>query len=176
MPSLNSLKRQCRGKEFPPCNTTKTEHDVPQPVFTSSPIPEKGTQPRSSEKGNSAAFDLMFKFRQSKVRQESNPVVIDMTSCGRKRAAHNTTQSKKQQYGIPGFQDTRLGQCCGFNVEPAEFIQILHNGKDHWMTISTIGTNTPRCLSTVVCTLQHQTSYNSKSPPYIGEKHHTEVK
>ncbi len=142
-------------------------------------------------------------------RQESNPVVIDMTGCGRKKAkTRKTTQRKKQpwinngiiklsttdrtviksptgwlsddiidaaqttlheQFGIPGFQETGLRQCCDFNVEPGEFIQILHNGKDHWMTIST----TPRCLSTIVCTLQHQTSYNSKSPPYSTHRRKT---
>jgi hypothetical protein len=44
--------------------------------------------------------------------------------------AAQTTLHK--QFGIAGFQGTEIGQTCGFIVEPEEFIQILHNGKDHW--------------------------------------------
>lgn len=38
-----------------------------------------------------------------------------------------------------GFQDVCLGRIYIFDVETSEFIQILHNGHDHWLTISTIG-------------------------------------
>ena len=30
-----------------------------------------------------------------------------------------------------------------FDVEPGEFVQILHNGAGHWVTISTIGQKHP---------------------------------
>ena len=30
-----------------------------------------------------------------------------------------------------------------FNIEPDEFFQIVHNGREHWLTISTIGTSHP---------------------------------
>ena len=37
--------------------------------------------------------------------------------------------------------------CCGltmnFTVECGEFVQVLHNGRKHWLTISTIGTKHP---------------------------------
>ena len=42
------------------------------------------------------------------------------------------------QYGRPGFQATTLAYNIRFDVM-REFIQILHNGDDHWVTISTIG-------------------------------------
>ena len=42
------------------------------------------------------------------------------------------------QYGQPGFQATTLAYNLRFNVM-REFIQIQHNGEDHWVTISTIG-------------------------------------
>eukprot|EP00731_Ephydatia_muelleri_P031393 Em0022g907a len=42
------------------------------------------------------------------------------------------------QYGRPGFQATTLAYNLRFDVM-REFIQILHNGEDHWVTISTIG-------------------------------------
>ena len=42
------------------------------------------------------------------------------------------------QYGRPGFQATTLAYNLRFNVM-REFIQVLHNGEDHWVTISTIG-------------------------------------
>lgn len=39
---------------------------------------------------------------------------------------------------VQGLQDVNLGQNLGFNVEPGEFVQVLHVGC-HWVTISTIG-------------------------------------
>ena len=40
---------------------------------------------------------------------------------------------------VSGLQDTSLGQTLAFNVQKGEFIQILHTGKGHWITITTIG-------------------------------------
>ena len=38
-----------------------------------------------------------------------------------------------------GFQSVCLGRTCAFQIETSEFVQILHNGHDHWITISTFG-------------------------------------
>ena len=38
-----------------------------------------------------------------------------------------------------GFQSTCCGITCAFDIESDEFIQIVHNGHGHWLTISTIG-------------------------------------
>ena len=43
------------------------------------------------------------------------------------------------QYGLPGFQATILGYHLTYDVVRKGFIQILHNGEDHWFTISTLG-------------------------------------
>ena len=43
------------------------------------------------------------------------------------------------QYGVPGFQATTLGYHLTFHIMRKGFIQILHNGEDHWFTISTLG-------------------------------------
>ena len=32
-----------------------------------------------------------------------------------------------------------LGQTCGFDIQSEEFIQILHDGHGHWLTVSTVG-------------------------------------
>ena len=63
-----------------------------------------------------------------------------------------------EQFRIPGFQNAELGQYCGFNVEPDEFIQIVHNGKDHWVTISTIGTKHPEefVYNSLYCTAPNE--------------------
>ena len=45
----------------------------------------------------------------------------------------------KANPAVPGFQDVDLGLCRNFNIEPGEFVQILHTGLGHWNTISTIG-------------------------------------
>ena len=43
------------------------------------------------------------------------------------------------QYGMPEFQATTLGYHLIFDIMRKGFIQILHNGEDHWFTISTLG-------------------------------------
>ena len=43
------------------------------------------------------------------------------------------------QYGLPGFHATTLGYHLTFHVMRKGVIQILHNGDDHWFTISTLG-------------------------------------
>ena len=40
---------------------------------------------------------------------------------------------------IRGLQDVSLAHTLAFNVEQGEFIQVLHNGHDHWVMVSTIG-------------------------------------
>ena len=41
---------------------------------------------------------------------------------------------------LSGFQNPVLGQCLAFDVESEEFVQVLHDGHGHWLTVSTIGT------------------------------------
>ena len=40
---------------------------------------------------------------------------------------------------VGGLQPPCLGQTCSFTIETGEFIQILHNGADHWLVVSNIG-------------------------------------
>ena len=46
---------------------------------------------------------------------------------------------KKQSPLLGGFQPPCLGQACAFDIQSAEFIQILHDGHGHWLTVSTVG-------------------------------------
>lgn len=45
----------------------------------------------------------------------------------------------KQQSSIPGFQQTCIGMTLTFEIQRGEFIQILHDGIGHWLTISSVG-------------------------------------
>ena len=46
----------------------------------------------------------------------------------------------KQQFPhLSGLQDVSLGQTLSFEIEAAEFVQVLHTGRSHWVTVSTIG-------------------------------------
>ena len=44
---------------------------------------------------------------------------------------------------VTGFQSVCCGLTMNFTVECGEFVQVLHNGRKHWLTISTIGTRHP---------------------------------
>ena len=46
---------------------------------------------------------------------------------------------KKANPAVPGLQDVACGLTMNFDVEPGEFVQILHPGQRHWNTISNIG-------------------------------------
>ena len=45
----------------------------------------------------------------------------------------------KEQFEISGFQNTTLGCNLSFDILRSEFVQILHKGKNHWLTTSTVG-------------------------------------
>ena len=40
---------------------------------------------------------------------------------------------------VRGLQNVSLGHTLAFSVEQGEFIQVMHNGHNHWVTVSTIG-------------------------------------
>ena len=44
---------------------------------------------------------------------------------------------------LPGLQGVELGAIMGFEVEAGEFVQIVHNGKNHWLLVSTLGVEHP---------------------------------
>ena len=52
----------------------------------------------------------------------------------------------KAQFGDAGFQCVGLGSTFAFEVESDKFVQILHNGHNHWLTISSVGTTPGQIL------------------------------
>ena len=44
---------------------------------------------------------------------------------------------------LSGLQQVCHGLTMNYEIEPAEFVQIVHNGHGHWLTIATIGTSHP---------------------------------
>ena len=54
---------------------------------------------------------------------------------------------KEQSVLQNGFQPSTRGQTYTFEIETDDFIQILHNGRGHWLTISTIGAKDDACRS-----------------------------
>lgn len=40
---------------------------------------------------------------------------------------------------VEGFQDTTLGPLLDFSVHGGEFVQVLHTGGHHWVTVSNVG-------------------------------------
>ena len=46
---------------------------------------------------------------------------------------------KQQLPHLSGLQDVSLGQTLSFEIEFTEFVQVLHTGSGHWVTVSTIG-------------------------------------
>ena len=54
------------------------------------------------------------------------------------------TLLKKANPLMSGLQSVVLGNTMSFDIEPGEFVQILHNGHGHWLTISTVGNMHPQ--------------------------------
>ncbi len=40
---------------------------------------------------------------------------------------------------VSGLQDTTLGSTLSFNIMKEEFVQVLHSGGNHWITVTNIG-------------------------------------
>ena len=51
---------------------------------------------------------------------------------------------KKVNPAMQGLQSVTRGITMNFDIEPGEFVQILHNGHGHWLTISTVGNEHPQ--------------------------------
>ena len=45
----------------------------------------------------------------------------------------------QMHYSIPGLQNTLLGYSLTYEIMRKEFIHILHNDDNHWVTVSTVG-------------------------------------
>ena len=54
-------------------------------------------------------------------------------------AAQQLLKNNKDLLPVGGLQNPILGQRLAFEVQMEEFVQILHSGGNHWITISTIG-------------------------------------
>ena len=65
-----------------------------------------------------------------------NWLTDDIIDAGQKILA---TQFKKR-FCKAGFQSVTLGRTFSFNVESEEFVQVLHDGINHWLLVSTVGT------------------------------------
>lgn len=56
------------------------------------------------------------------------------------RLVNASQQLLSQQFlHLRGLQDVVMGRTLAFKIETEEFVQILHTGHGHWLTISTIG-------------------------------------
>ena len=51
---------------------------------------------------------------------------------------------KQANSAISGLQDVNHGPTMMYDIQHKEFVQILHNGHNHWLTVSTVGV---RCQS-----------------------------
>ena len=45
----------------------------------------------------------------------------------------------QMQTGTSGLQPTWLGQTCCYDIQKGDFVQVVHDGYGHWLTISTLG-------------------------------------
>ena len=58
-------------------------------------------------------------------------------------AAQQLMKAGKNLLHVGLLQNPLLGQNLSFNVGGNEFVQILHSGGNHWVTVSTVGTQCP---------------------------------
>ena len=80
--------------------------------------------------------DLSLKMRDKDILLSSEWVSDDIVN-----AAHILLQ--KCNPILSGLQDVTCGLTMHFSIERGEFVQILHDGHGHWLTISTIGVKHP---------------------------------
>ena len=70
---------------------------------------------------------------------------------------------------IGGSQPPCAGQMCAFDIEGGEFVQILHNGHWHWLTVNTIwGRGAQQELHSGTATCRHGRECNNCKVWYRG--------
>ena len=67
--------------------------------------------------------------------ESGNWLTDDIIDAGQKILA---AQFKKK-FGKAGFQSVILGRTFSFDVETKQFVQVLHDGINHWLLVSTVG-------------------------------------
>ena len=68
----------------------------------------------------------------------------------------------KDQYGMAGLQKTTLGYHLQYDVMRREFVQIVHNGENHWLTLSTVGLQESTAIINVYDSLYTSLSTSTK--------------
>ena len=58
-------------------------------------------------------------------------------------AAQKLIKDDKELLQVGGLQNTVRSQTLSFKVAKKEFVQILHQGGNHWITVSTVGVEHP---------------------------------
>ena len=59
---------------------------------------------------------------------------------------------------IPGLQEICRARICDFDIQTGEFLQVLHDGSDHWLTVSNVGIKSPAIVKV------YDSKYTSASP------------
>ena len=152
-------------RQSPPNSIPATPHQPPKLATPHKP-PKLATP---HQPPNLKAKTMAFKLRQKKVQQEQVTTTITVEDCDvpitqskAKRWVNGLTDKdravltqnewltddlinaaqgllKSQFPHINGLQEVGLGQTLSFAIQTEEFIQILHTGYCHWVTVSTIG-------------------------------------
>ena len=58
---------------------------------------------------------------------------------GKTICIHFWLLSKRCNPLVGGLQPPYLGQTCSFTIETGKYIQVVHNGADHWLVVTNIG-------------------------------------
>ena len=71
---------------------------------------------------------------------EDHAILLNPTAWLNDNIIHAAQKLLKQHStAICGFQNTLLGAKCAFKPETEDFVQILFDGRGHWLTVSTVG-------------------------------------
>ena len=80
--------------------------------------------------------ELKLSFRDKEILLSSNAWLTDSIIDAAQTLLKRATP-------VPGLQSVSCALTMTYDVQPGEFVQILNNGRGHWVTVSTIGTVHP---------------------------------
>ena len=110
-------------------------HDL-QAKVTTSGLPHLRNQKEKKRHGDNQPWLKIGKINLSEKHKE---ILISETGWLDDSIVNAAQYMLQMHYSIPGLQNTLLGYSLTYEIMRKEFIQILHNGDNHWVTVSTVG-------------------------------------
>ena len=112
------------------------EHELDAPIDE---LPEEHVFDASSDELKKRQYDSLWLEVDGIKLNKTQKDILSSTGWLDDKIVNAAQSLLRKQFGLVGLQNTTLGYTLTHDIMRKQFVQILHNGQDHWLTVSTIG-------------------------------------